>query len=73
MFTFKTRYRVLKSFESDTDSFAAGEVLSFKEANYGRYDSSSAFSFESQAGEQKTWFLRDDDPDDSKDRFAPVV
>lgn len=73
MFKARTQYRVLKFFQTPTASFLEGEVLIFKEATYSRYDSSSGFVFETQGGELKAWFLHDDDPDDSKERFASVI
>jgi len=65
-------YRVLKGFKTDVSSFDENEVLTFKDATYSRYDSSSAFIFETASGELKTWFLHDEDLDDSSARFTKV-
>jgi hypothetical protein len=63
-------YRVEKSIVSPTDSFEAGEFVTFLSAEYSRYDSSTAYVFRSRTtGKTKTWFLADKDADVMKDLF----
>ena len=67
------KYRVLKDIRTQTSSFCSGEVVEFKDAAYGRYEKCTAFRFASFAGgECNSWFLYDQDIDNSKELFAPV-
>ena len=68
------RYRVRADIKTATSHFALGEIAVFTGASHSCYDSSSAFMFRSEsAGEIKTWFLRDDEEDRSKQLFEIVV
>ena len=73
MFTPQSQYRVVKTFQSKLSAFNEGEILVFKDTTYSLYDASTAFIFQSHVYGYKTWFLHDDEADDSFDRFAQVV
>ncbi|HTI69378.1 MAG TPA: hypothetical protein VMF06_05405 [Candidatus Limnocylindria bacterium] len=56
-------YRVKVSFQSASYAFVAGELLTFDQEKYSRYDESSVFSFRDSTGLViKEWWLSDDSP-----------
>lgn len=66
-------YRVRKDFTTQTDTFVKGEVLVFTGSDYSRYHSSTALRFDNKVtGEGKSWFLTDDEPDNSAEFFEAV-
>ena len=72
-FTQGKSYKLLKSVRSQTSEFEEGERVQFESTAYSPYDSSTAFVFKAcSGGELKTWFLHDDDPDESISLFAEV-
>ncbi len=56
------RYRVTRDVPPGLSSFSKGELLTFKEAAYSRYDSSYFYSFSNDSGELKSFILHDDKP-----------
>jgi hypothetical protein len=64
------KYRVKKAIVTPTSDFSLGEIVVFCGSSYSHYDSSSAFMFQAEpSGENKTWFLHDDDDDHSNEIF----
>tara|TARA_R110002094_G_scaffold178412_1_gene157605 strand:- start:110 stop:355 length:246 start_codon:yes stop_codon:yes gene_type:complete len=65
------KYKVLKAVRTLTSELVTGEDVIFESTAYSAYDSSSAFIFKScRNGETKTWFLHDDDDDNSAEFFT---
>jgi hypothetical protein len=63
----------LTEIKTPTSVFAPDEVVEFKDTAHSNYDSCTAFNFISlPSRELKTWFLYDDDPDNSAQLFAPI-
>lgn len=63
------KYGVINDLHTQTSEFIAGEIVTFEKTAYSAYDSSTAFIFKSADGTLKTWFLHDDDPDNSAQLF----
>ena len=67
-------YRARKDFKTQTDVFTKGEILIFTGNDYSHYHGSTALRFINKAtGEDKSWFLHDNEPDNSAEFFKPVV
>ncbi len=68
------RYRVTRDVPPGLSSFAKGEVLTFKDAGYSRYDSSYFYSFLDGSGGLKSFALHDDRPTEwLTDTFAVAL
>lgn len=66
-------YRARKDFKTQTDTFVKGEILVFTGNDYSHYHSSTALRFKNKAtGEDKSWFLHDESPDNSTEFFELV-
>jgi len=65
------KYRVARDIRTEDNSvFHSGEIVEFVDAQYSRYDGSTAFWFTSvDTQEPKNWFLKDDAPDISDELF----
>ena len=67
------KYKAKKNFKTSTDYFLENEIVAFVDSNWGRYEECTAFRFISvDSGESKSWFLYDQDVDDSSDYFEPI-
>ena len=67
------KYKTRMNFVSGEYQFTRGEKLAFKGEGYIPYDSSYSFRFQTAAGEEKFWILRDDAPRGTwKKHFKPV-
>lgn len=69
----RKEYKCRKAFKTQTDVFSKGEIMIFTGANYSRYDCSTAFRFTNkETGEEKSWFLHDDESDSSAEFFEAI-
>ncbi len=69
------RYRVLKAASSlpPEQSLAPGEVVTYQQCGYSRYDSTSIFAFTNEEGVERSWWLHDDEPlENLRDVFAAI-
>lgn len=67
-------YQVKQDFSSQISVFKRGEMLVYQNSAYSTYDSSSAFIFKSSIdSEIKTFFLHDDDSDNSSEFFEEII
>jgi hypothetical protein len=57
------RYRSKKDFPGFSGPL--GEILVFEHDSYSRYDNCSGYEFRSLSGENRVWWLHDDEPMDS--------
>jgi hypothetical protein len=51
----------VRSFPAD-ESLCEGEIVVYQGSGYGRYDSSSIYAFTSESGQERSWWLHDDEP-----------
>ena len=58
------RYRVLKAASSlpPEQSLVPGEVVTYQQCGYSRYDSTSIYAFTNEHGVERSWWLHDDEP-----------
>jgi hypothetical protein len=63
-------YKVKVSFSTATSKFDEGEMVVYIDSSYSPYDGSTGFMFQTDGlGQMKTWFLRDDEIDNSLELF----
>jgi hypothetical protein len=55
------RYRCLKSFEAFRDTFSEGDLLTFVNTAYSRYDGMTGYFFSDSGGRARSWDVHDDD------------
>ena len=58
------RYMMTKSVRSSLadESLCEGEIVVYQGSGYSRYDSLSIYAFISESGQERSWFLHDDEP-----------
>lgn len=67
------QYKVKQSFTKHLFNFVAGEILVYERYYYSHYDNSSAYGFRAENGEEKEWWLHDQEPTDSWEQFFEPI
>ncbi|ATC63564.1 hypothetical protein CMV30_06125 [Nibricoccus aquaticus] len=65
-------YRVKKSFTALRDKFETGELLTYKESAYSRYDGITGHIFRDETPSTRVWDIYDGDTPDFGDLFEEV-
>jgi hypothetical protein len=65
-------YRVKKSFIALRDQFREGELLTYKESAYSRYDGITGYFFSDEKHGTRSWDVYDGDKPDTDDLFQKI-